>query len=116
MEEDNTDSIKIYTNESIPVAVAEGLKRRGVKAWSAKDTGNLGLTDIEQLQYAIKKEATIFTHDDDFLSLVAETDREHHGIIYVHQQKLSTGECIRRIKTLVQTKTPEDMEKHIEFL
>lgn len=114
--EDSTNSIKIYTNESVDTAVAEGLKRRGVHALSAKDTGNLGLTDKEQLQYATEEEATIFTHDDDFLSLVAQSEPEHNGIIYVHQQKLSTGECIRRIKALVQTKTPEDMKNHIEFL
>jgi len=114
--EEKTDSIKIYTNESVDVAIAEGLKRRGVQAWSAKDTENLGLTDVEQIQYATEEEATIFTHDDDFLSLVAESDREHRGIIYVHQQKLSTGDCIRRIKALVQIKTPEDMKNHIEFL
>ncbi len=116
MEEENADSIKVYTNESVDVAIAEGLKRRGVEAWSAKDTGNLGLTDIEQIQYATEEEATIFTHDDDFLSLIAETDREHHGIIYVHQQKLSIGACIRRIKALVQTRTPEEIKNHIEFL
>jgi len=114
--EETANSIKIYINESIDVAVAEGLKRRGVQALSAKDTGNLGLTDEEQIQYASREEAAIFTHDDDFLSLVAKSNREHHGLIYVHQQKLSTGECIRRIKTLVQIKTPKEMQNHIEFL
>jgi len=114
--EETANYIKIYTTESVDIAVAEGLKRRGVQALSAKDTGNLGLTDEEQIQYASREEAAIFTHDDDFLSLVAKSNREHHGLIYVHQQKLSTGECIRRIKTLVQTKTPNEMQNHIEFL
>jgi len=39
------DKIRIYTNESVDVAIAEGLKRRGVDASSARDTGNLGLSD-----------------------------------------------------------------------
>ena len=30
-------ALRTYTNESVPVAVARGLKRRGVDAWSALD-------------------------------------------------------------------------------
>ena len=37
--------IRIYTDESVNIAIAEGLKRRGVDSFSAKDVGNLGLTD-----------------------------------------------------------------------
>lgn len=108
--------IQIYTNESVDVAVAEGLKRRGVNAWSARDGDNLGLTDEEQLEYGIKKKAVIFTHDDDFLSLVTQSELKHNGVIYVHQQSLSVGECIRRLKTLVETKTNKEMKNHVYFL
>ena len=51
--------IRIYTDESVSVAIAEGLKRRGVDAFSARDIGNLGLTDEEQLIYASEKKVTI---------------------------------------------------------
>ena len=37
--------IRTYTDESTSVAIAEGLKRRGVDAFSTRDAGNLGLTD-----------------------------------------------------------------------
>jgi len=42
--------------------------------------------------------------------------REHPGIIYVHQQKLSVGECIRRLKAIAETKSPEEMHNQIVFL
>ncbi len=42
-------SLKIYADESVNVAVVEGLKRRGVDAFSARDLGKLGLTDNEQV-------------------------------------------------------------------
>ncbi|MCR4292030.1 MAG: DUF5615 family PIN-like protein [Candidatus Kuenenia sp.] len=71
-----------YTNESVNVAVAEGLKRRGVKVVSARDAGNLGLTDKEQLDYARRNNFVIVTHDDDFLSIAMKF--EHKGIVYVH--------------------------------
>jgi predicted nuclease of predicted toxin-antitoxin system len=61
--------ISIYTNESVSVAIADGLKRRGVEAFSARDAGNLGLTDEEQLIYAGKEKVSIFTHDTDFCRL-----------------------------------------------
>jgi hypothetical protein len=41
--------ITIYTNESDNATIAEGLRRRGLEAYSARDTGNLGLTDEGQL-------------------------------------------------------------------
>jgi len=39
--------IRIYTDESMDVAIAQGLKRRGVEAFTARDRDNLGLTDEE---------------------------------------------------------------------
>jgi len=110
------EGIRIYTNESVDIAIAEGLKRRGIQAWSARDAGNLGLTDKEQLEYVVREKAVIFTHDDDFLSMVAKSDQEHYSVIYVHQQRLSVGECIRRLKNLAETRSVMDIKKRIEFL
>ncbi|MCZ7356290.1 MAG: DUF5615 family PIN-like protein [Candidatus Methanoperedens sp.] len=114
MNEENR--IKIYTDENVNVAIVDGLRRRGVEAWSAIDKKKLGLSDEEQLKYALEERATIFTHDDDFLSMAAESGMEHYGIIYVHQQHLSVGECIRRLKAIVETMSPEEMHNRILFL
>ena len=38
--------MRLYTNESVPVAVAGGLKRHGVEAFTARDAANLGLSDL----------------------------------------------------------------------
>ena len=108
--------LKIYADENVNIAIVEGLKRRGIEACSAIEKRKLGLTDEEQLMYAIKEGATIFTHDDDFLSMVTESEIEHWGIIYVHQEHLSIGECIRRLKAIVETTSPEEMHNRILFL
>lgn len=111
--------LRIYTNESVHVAVAIGLKRRGVDAWSARDVGNLGLSDEEQLQYASREKATIFTHDDDFLRLAHKwtlQGKEHWGIIYAQVQKFSIGECIRRLMNYALVLKGEDLKNHVEFL
>ena len=111
--------IRIYTDESVNIAIAEGLKRRGVDAFSARDMGNLGLTDEEQLIFARDKGAILFTHDTDFLRLAVkwvEEQKRHYGLIYSHQKDHSIGECIQRLKLLSIILTLEDMINHIEFL
>ena len=111
--------IRIYTNESASVAIAEGLKRRGVDAFSSRDAGNLGLKDEEQLIYATKERVTIFTHDTDFLQIAArwmDEGRIHYGIIYCHQKTYRIGETIRKLRMLTSVLTSEDMVGHIEFL
>ncbi|CAB1059405.1 hypothetical protein D1BOALGB6SA_4167 [Olavius sp. associated proteobacterium Delta 1] len=111
--------IKIYTDESVDVAIVQGLQRRGVEAFSARDRDKLGLTDEEQLIFASKGKATIFTHDTDFLQIAAQWNdqgRTHCGVIYCHQNAHGIGDCIRNLKILVTVLTQEDMIDHIEFL
>ena len=53
--------VRIYADESVNVAIVEGLKRRGIDAFSARDANKLGLSDEEQLEFAMKNKAVIFT-------------------------------------------------------
>ena len=106
--------LKFYLNESVNIAVANGLIRRDVEAISVKDIGNLGLSDEEQLTYAIKNNFVIVTHDADFLSMAMNF--KHKGIVYIHQQKYGIGDLIRRLKLLWEIAELEDMLNHIEFL
>jgi predicted nuclease of predicted toxin-antitoxin system len=111
--------IRIYSDESVDVAIAQGLQRRGVEAFSARDREKLGLTDEEQLIFASQEQAAIFTHDTDFLRIAAgwgEEGRTHKGVIYCHIATYGIGECIRNLKILATVLTSEDMINHIEFL
>jgi len=111
--------IRIYTDESVDVAIAHGLQRRGVEAFSARDRDKLGLTDEEQLTFANEEKCSIFTHDTDFLRIAArwiDDGRTHHGVIYCHQNAHGIGDCVRNLKLLVTVLTQEDMINHIEFL
>jgi hypothetical protein len=111
--------MRIYTNESVPVAVAEGLRRRHVDAWSARDSGRLGASDEEQLTYACQQRAVLFTHDHDFLEIAGhwmETEREHWGVIYASQGRVGVGDCVRRLIEYATVLTAEKMKNQIEFL
>ncbi|MGD8263302.1 MAG: DUF5615 family PIN-like protein [Desulfobacterales bacterium] len=111
--------MRICTDESVDVAIAQGLQRRGIEAFSARDFDKLGLTDEEQLIFARDERATIFTHDTDFLRIAAQwidERRTHFGVIYCHQNAYRIGDCIRNLRILATVLTQEDMINHIEFL
>jgi len=112
-------AVRIYTDESVPIAVAAGLRRRGVDSFSALDSGNLGFTDEAQLEFAQREGAVLFTHDTDFLRLAQEwanKQRSYPGIIYAHPDRVSVGECVRRLKEIADMTDPDDFVNHIEFL
>ncbi len=111
--------VKIYTDESVPVPIAAGLKRRGVVAISAREAGNLGLSDEAQFAYARTHRLLLFTHDTDFLQLAhqyRESNVEHWGVIYIHQNRMTLGECIRRLKEISELFEQHDFKNYIGFL
>ncbi len=111
--------LKIYTDENVDIRIAEGLKRRGVKAFSAHGKGMTGSTDIEHFKYALAMKAVIFTHDHHFLKIAKELvqgGKNHWGIIFVEMNKLSVGECIKRLAFYAEILSPEEMKNQIEFL
>ena len=109
-------SLVVYADEDVNIAVIEGLKRRGIEAYSYRDFRNFGLSDEEQVEFSRRKNFVLLTHDTDFLRIVHEKRVEHCGIIFVSQTKMSVGEIIRRIEHLVSILPFEDMKNHIEFL
>lgn len=111
--------IKIYTNENVPIAIVKGLRRRGIEASSARDVGNLGMSDEEHLKWAMQNKYIIFTYDDDLVRICHKWRGRgiaYGGVIYVSHRKLSIGECIRRLEIIASVLSSEDMKDHIEFL
>ena len=45
--------IKFYTDEHCANAIAEGLRRRGVDVLTTNEAGHLGVSDKEQLSFAM---------------------------------------------------------------
>jgi len=111
--------LKIYTDENVDVRVAEGLKRRGVHAFSALEKKMTGTADRDQFQYAADSQAVFFTHDHHFLEIATASMAEgkgHWGVIFVEMNKLSIGECIKRLALYAELLTAEEMKNVVEFL
>ncbi len=111
--------LKIYTDENVDVRIAEGLRKRGIKAFSSLEKGNTGITDLEHFEYAVDKKAVIFTHDHHFLEIAKTLTMEgkiHYGVIFVEMNKWSIGECIKRLSLYADVLSDEDMINQVEFL
>jgi predicted nuclease of predicted toxin-antitoxin system len=111
--------LKIYTDENVDVRVAEGLRKRGIKAFSAIEKGMIGISDMEHFQYAAEMQAVIFTHDHHFLGIanaMAKEGKSHWGVIFVEMNKLSVGACIKRLSLYAEVLSAEDMQNQVEFL
>ena len=111
--------LKIYTDENVDTRISVGLRRRGIKAFSAIEKGMIGIDDREHFKYASHMQAVIFTHDHHFLEIakkLMEKGEEHWGVIFVEMNKLSVGECIRRLTLYAEILSPEEMKNQIEFL
>jgi predicted nuclease of predicted toxin-antitoxin system len=105
---------RFYTDEHVPGAVIDGLRRRGVDVLSTQETGMLGALDVEHLALAVREGRIIFTQDDDFLRLHAE-GRAHCGIVYARQQT-PIGAIVRGLMLIYEVLSAEEMRDHVEFL
>ena len=107
--------IRYHLDESVPNAIANGLRLRGIDATTTKDAGLLEATDPEQLEFAHRDERVIFSFDDDFLSLASQ-GIEHSGIAYCHQRDRTIGQVVHVLVALWRDKTAEEMVGQIHFL
>ena len=75
------EQIRFYLDEHIHSAIAEGLRRRGVDVLTVQKAGRTGLSDREQISFALAEQRVIVTMDSDFLVIAAE-GTSHAGIAY----------------------------------
>jgi predicted nuclease of predicted toxin-antitoxin system len=108
-------AIKFYLDENIQTAVAAGLLMRGVDALTVQEAGRRGVSDLEQLQFALDEGRVLVTFDPDYLAIVA-TGLEHAGIAWCRSTKHTVGELINSLLCVHAVLTPEEMRNHIEYL
>ena len=110
--------IRVYADENVDSDIVEGLKRRHVTIWSTAELGRLGADDEKQLEVAVSRRASLLTRDIDLIVIGSRWLREgknSYGILYANQQKLSIGECIRRVRLLSENNKPADLVNKILF-
>jgi len=111
--------LRIYTDENVDVRIAEGLRRRGIDAFSAREKGTLGFNDDQHFKRAKELKAVIFTHDPHFIEIAENLIRigkGHHGLIFAEMHKFGLGECISRLILYAELVSSEEMVNRIDFL
>lgn len=88
------ETIRFHLDENISLAVANGLRRRGVDVTTTPEEGLIAVADEVQLAFARSQGRVLFTQDADFLRL-HQAGADHLGIIYCIQGSRSIGEIIR---------------------
>jgi len=108
------EQIKFYLDEHIHSAVAEGLRRRRVNVLTVQEAGKSGLSDRDQLAFALSEGRVMVTMDSDFLTLAME-GVSHAGIGYANPRR-SVGELISALMLVFGVLTPAELANHVEYL
>jgi uncharacterized protein with PIN domain len=107
--------IRFHLDECVTVAVAEGLRRRGIDVTTSGEVALISSDDLDQLAFAAREERVLITQDSDFLRLARE-GRPHCGIAYYVPGSRAIGELISRLVLIHAILSPSEMNGTIEFL
>jgi hypothetical protein len=113
--------IRIQLDEDCQAhALATALRQHGIDAQTTNQLGLGGVDDATQMQAAAGADRVLVTNNiSDFVPLHQQwlaDERAHGGIIVFPQQRLSTGETVRRLIRLIHTVSAEDMRNRLEWL
>ena len=107
--------IKIYLDEDVRPIIAEILNERGYEAISTIKANMVGKTDKEQIEFAIKNQMAVLTHNiKDFVQLHKIYQREHYGIILSEQIPLKP--LLRRLLTFLSKTDAKEIKGQIIWL
>ena len=109
---------KILIDEDVWTGLAEALRQAGYDAISVSELGRKGLSDEEQLAYAVVEGRAVITHNiQDFAPLAEihfQRSLPHAGIIVARQ--FEKGELLRRTTALLEAVTPEALANTLRFI
>ena len=110
-----TEKIKFHLDESVSNAIALGLRRRGIDVTTTSEAGLIGVSDTEQIAFALSENRILITHDDDFV-ILHRSGITHGGITYCDQKRRSIGEILNTLILIYETLELEEMKNQLEFL
>ena len=114
----NAAVIKLYLDEDVDVVICDLLQARSFLALTTAQASNLGHSDHEQLQYAVKNQLCLLTHNRaDFQELAKEyfdSGRLHFGVIIAVRRP--PKEITRRLLTILNSRTRDDVKNQILYI
>lgn len=111
--------IRLYLDEDVSVLVAQLLRPHGFEVLTTLDAHNLGSSDAVQLRYAAEHHWTLLTHnriDYERLQVEGLRDQRPHAGILIANRRASDFDFARRIMTVLNRFTPEEIANHLLYL
>ena len=108
-------TLRFHLDENVNLAIAAGLKRRGIDVTTTPESGLAGADDHTQLAHARTERRVLVTQDRDFLRLHA-AGVSHAGIAYCDKDTRSLGEMIRQLTRMWETLDPDTISGRVQFL
>jgi len=107
--------IRFHLDENVNPIIAQALRQYGIDVTTSTEARVLSKNDEEQLEFALKENRVLVTHDNDFLRMAGQSS-EHPGIAYCHLEARSIGEIIRALQLIYEVLLPHEIFGHIEYL
>jgi predicted nuclease of predicted toxin-antitoxin system len=112
-------TLKLMMDVHVRRAVTSGLRRKGVDVLTAQEDGSNRVDDPDLMNRATQLDRILFSQDHDLLREAARRQQcgeEFSGLVYVHQEKLTTGQIIRDLEIIAKIYEPDDMRNRVEYL
>jgi hypothetical protein len=107
--------IRFHLDENVPLAVAEGLRRRGFDVTTTPESELISAGDDKQLDFASSGDRVLVTYDADLLRL-HDRGVPHAGIAYSPKGRRTIGELIQGLILLGECLAPDEMKNYVEYL
>jgi predicted nuclease of predicted toxin-antitoxin system len=110
--------IELYLDEDLDILVAQLVRSQGFDVLTTDEAGNKGLSDPEQLEFAVRGRRAIVTHNrNDFEALIqqyAAAGRQHFGVIIA--VKRTPQELTRRLLAILNNTTADEMIDQVRYI
>ncbi len=108
-------TIRYHTDEHVPGAVIDQLRRRGIDVTTPDDAGLSGESDEDELAFAHAEHRVMVTRDTDYLRLHTRgTPRS--GIIFYRDYSRIIGRLVAVLTHLHRQRSAESMMGTVEYL
>lgn len=110
--------IELYLDEDVSSLIAILIRNRGFVVATAREEGQLGRDDSEQLAYATEHNRAILTHNrDDFVELANVyyvSERSHCGIIIARRRP--PQEIVHRLVAILDQVTADEFRNQVRYI
>jgi predicted nuclease of predicted toxin-antitoxin system len=110
--------IRLYIDEDVHGSIGEALRRKGYDVISVHDIKRDGLSDAEQLSYAVQEDRAIFSFNAvDYIELhiqYLKDGKKHSGIIISKQ--LPFSETLQRLLKLLEQVSVDEIRNQLRWL